>query len=72
MRRSVIFETRSSSGRSLSSSMNYEKGHNRRAYLAGCEGSHTTEEWLSLVEIFGRACAKCSEIKPLWLALNKK
>lgn len=41
------------------------KGHNRRAYLAGCEGSHTTEEWPSLCAANDNECASCHEKRPL-------
>ena len=34
---------------------------NRRAKLAGAEGSYTHTEWLNLVKLYGGICAHCKE-----------
>ncbi len=41
------------------------KGHTRRARIEGNGGSHTTDEWLALVEQHDKRCARCLEQKPL-------
>jgi 5-methylcytosine-specific restriction endonuclease McrA len=61
-------------GANNQSSANWRKNHpehkrtltrQRRAKLKEAGGTITTEEWLSVLQLYGPACLCCGEVKPL-------